>query len=152
MRFSVDAHAIGCRLTGNKVYVRSLLNAFAVVDEGSKFLAYVSSQDATRMLPRCIRTSRVARNPFARLGYDLARRVRRNRPDLLHVQYTAPLACPVPIVVSVHDVSFLEHPEYFTPARTIQLRVTVKRTVARARPGPHRERVLTEGPSPARTG
>jgi glycosyltransferase involved in cell wall biosynthesis len=36
------------------------------------------------------------------------------------------------VVASVHDVSFLEHPEYFTPARSLQLRFTVKRTVERA--------------------
>jgi glycosyltransferase involved in cell wall biosynthesis len=48
------------------------------------------------------------------------------------VQYTAPLACPAPIVVSVHDVSFLEHPGYFPAARALQLRLTVERTVARA--------------------
>jgi glycosyltransferase involved in cell wall biosynthesis len=58
--------------------------------------------------------------------------VRRDRPDLLHVQYTAPLACPVPVVVSVHDVSFLEHPEYFTRDRAWQLQFTVRRTVKRA--------------------
>ena len=28
MRFAVDAHAIGRHLTGNEVYVRSLLSAF----------------------------------------------------------------------------------------------------------------------------
>jgi glycosyltransferase involved in cell wall biosynthesis len=59
-------------------------------------------------------------------------RVRQDRPDLLHVQYTAPLACPVPVVVSVHDVSFLEHPEYFTRDRAWQLQFTVRRTVKRA--------------------
>jgi len=32
-------------------------------------------------------------------------------------------------VVSVHDVSFLEHPEYFTRGRARQLRWTVRRTV-----------------------
>ena len=58
--------------------------------------------------------------------------LRRDRPDLLHVQYTAPLACSVPIIVSVHDVSYLEHPEYFTRARAMQLRYTVKRTVRAA--------------------
>ena len=58
--------------------------------------------------------------------------VRRDRPDLLHVQYTAPLGCPVPVVVSVHDVSFLEHPEYFPPTRAWQLQWTVRRTVRRA--------------------
>ena len=33
MRFAVDAHAIGRHLTGNEVYVRSLLNAFAAQKE-----------------------------------------------------------------------------------------------------------------------
>jgi glycosyltransferase involved in cell wall biosynthesis len=36
------------------------------------------------------------------------------------------------VVVSVHDVSFIEHPEYFTPTRATQLRLTVHRTVSRA--------------------
>ena len=48
------------------------------------------------------------------------------------MQYTAPLACPVPVVVSVHDVSFLEHPEYFTRDRAWQLQWSVRRTVHRA--------------------
>jgi len=47
----------------------------------------------------------------------------------LHVQYTAPIVCSAPIVVTVHDVSFLEHPEYFTAFRALQLRWTVRRTV-----------------------
>jgi glycosyltransferase involved in cell wall biosynthesis len=74
----------------------------------------------------------VAANPFVRLGYDLASRIRQDRPDLLHVQYTAPIGCSVPVVATVHDVSYLEHPEYFTRDRALQLRVTVGRTVKRA--------------------
>ena len=74
----------------------------------------------------------VSPNPFIRLGFDLARNLRRDRPALLHVQYTAPLACSVPVVASVHDVSFLDHPEFFAPPRVAQLRYTVARTVRRA--------------------
>src|ERR1700687_5265417 len=132
MRFAVDAHAIGRHLTGNEVYVRSLLNAFAALDQDSEFVAYVSSDSAAKSIPSNIRTRRIAANPFMRLGLDLAMQVRRDRPDLLHVQYTAPLACPVPVVVSVHDVSFLEHPEYFTRDRAWQLQWSVRRTVRRA--------------------
>ena len=66
------------------------------------------------------------------MGYDLPRRVAEDRPNLLHVQYTAPLICSAPMVVSVHDVSFLEHPEYFTSFRALQLRLTVRRTVKAA--------------------
>ncbi len=50
-------------------------------------------------------------------------RLRYDQPDLLHVQYTGPLGCPVPLVVSVHDVSYLEHPQYFTQFRSTQLRM-----------------------------
>src|SRR5215468_6544099 len=129
MRFAVDAHAIGRHLTGNEVYVRSLLSALAGLNHGSEIVAYLSAESAAQYLPANIRTRRVATNPFVRLGFDLARLCREDRPDLLHVQYTAPLACPVPVVVSVHDVSFLEHPEYFTRDRAIQLQFTVRRTV-----------------------
>ncbi len=48
------------------------------------------------------------------------------------MQYTAPLDCPVPVVVSVHDVSFVDHPEYFQFLRARQLRWTVSRTVRMA--------------------
>ena len=132
MRFAVDAHAIGRHLTGNEVYVRSLLNALASQLQEDELVAYVSGDAAAQSLPRSIQTRRVATNPFLRLGFDLAMRCRQDRPDLLHVQYTAPLACPVPVVVSVHDVSFLEHPEYFTRDRAMQLQFTVRRTVYRA--------------------
>jgi glycosyltransferase involved in cell wall biosynthesis len=132
MRFAVDAHAIGRHLTGNEVYIRSLLDAFGAHEQDCEFIAYVSAEEAGRHLPRGIRARVVAANPFLRLGCDLSMKVRQDRPDLLHVQYTAPLACPAPIVVSVHDVSFLEHPEYFTRSRAAQLQYTVRRTVQRA--------------------
>jgi glycosyltransferase involved in cell wall biosynthesis len=132
MRIAVDAHAIGRHLTGNEVYIRSLLNAFAARNRDCEFMAYVSDEEARGRLHSRIRTRIVARNPFLRLGFDLGMKVREDRPHLLHVQYTAPLGCPVPVVVSVHDVSFLEHPEYFTRGRAWQLQWTVRRTVARA--------------------
>lgn len=132
MRFSVDAHAIGQHLTGNETYVRNLLQGFSSLDKESEFFAYVSRESALHEIPSRFSTHLVAENPFVRLGFDLPRRIRQDRPDLLHVQYTGPLFCRVPLVVSVHDVSFLKFPEYFTRSRAMQLRFTVKRTVKRA--------------------
>lgn len=132
MRFSVDAHAIGQHLTGNETYIRNLLNCFEVLDGEADFVAYISRDEAIADVPARFQKRRVAVNPFVRLGYDLPRRVAQDRPSLLHVQYTAPLTCAAPIVVSVHDVSFLEHPEYFTFFRATQLRLTVRRTVKAA--------------------
>jgi glycosyltransferase involved in cell wall biosynthesis len=132
MRFSVDAHAIGQHLAGNETYIRNLLNCFETLDRESDFITYISRDEAVADVPERFQKRRVSVNPFVRLGYDLPRRVAEDRPSLLHVQYTSPLACSAPIVVSVHDVSFLEHPEYFTFFRALQLRLTVRRTVKNA--------------------
>jgi glycosyltransferase involved in cell wall biosynthesis len=132
VRFAVDAHAIGRHLTGNEVYVRNLLNGLADVDRSVECIAYISAPEARSWVPERFPARCVSPNPFLRLGFDLARNLRRDRPALLHVQYTAPLGCRVPVVASVHDVSFLDHPEFFTTARAAQLRYTVARTVQRA--------------------
>lgn len=132
MRFSVDAHAVGCHLTGNEVYIRNLLREFARLDDDSEFITYISMEQAPGLLPGRFTKRWVSKNPFRRLGFDLISRVREDRPALLHVQYTAPLRCPTPIVASVHDVSYLEYPRYFTPFRAAQLRLTVRNTVRRA--------------------
>ena len=132
MRFAVDAHAIGRNLTGNEVYVRSLLRGFAELDRESDFYAYVSEPGAKRWIPERFHVRHVPSNPYLRLGWSISKHLRADKPDLLHVQYTAPLFPSVPTVVTVHDVSFIDHPEYFTATRRPQLRLTVARSVARA--------------------
>jgi len=132
MRFAIDAHAIGRHLTGNEVYVRSLLRSFAALDQESDFVTYFSADDARQWTDERFHARQVSQNPFIRLGVELAMKLRQDRPDLVHAQYTAPLACPVPVVVSVHDVSFLVHPEYFPKLRALQLRLTVARTIRSA--------------------
>src|ERR1700733_12225005 len=129
MRFAVDAHAIGRHLTGNEVYIRSLLRGFAEIDKQSEFVAYISEPGAEAFIPERFQLRRVSANPYFRLGWDMGSLIRADRPDLIHVQYTAPLFTGTPMVVTVHDVSFLEHPEYFTATRRSQLRLTVARTV-----------------------
>jgi glycosyltransferase involved in cell wall biosynthesis len=132
MRYAIDAHALGRHLTGNEVYVRNLLEQLAPLEVEGKFIAYTSVPGAERMLPAGVEQRYVSDNPFKRLGLDLARRVRLDKPSLLHVQYTAPLACGAPVVASVHDVSYLERPEFFKGWRRTQLRLTVERTVRHA--------------------
>lgn len=132
LRFAIDAHAIGQHKTGNEVYVRNLLRSFQGLDSHAEFLAYLAMPGADLEIPDGVIPRWVSRNPFVRLGWQMTSQVRRDTPALLHVQYTAPLACPVPVVVSVHDVSFLENPEFFHRARVAQLTRTVRATIARA--------------------
>lgn len=132
MRIAVDAHAIGRHLTGNEVYVRSLLREFAALDPEFDFVAYISENGAEKLIPKRFEKRHVASDPYLRLGWHLSHRLAAEPADLLHVQYTAPLFGKTPVVATVHDVSFIEHPEYFTAWRRLQLRMNVARTVALA--------------------
>jgi glycosyltransferase involved in cell wall biosynthesis len=132
MRIALDAHAVGRKQTGNETYIRNLLREFASRRFGHRFTAYVSSATAEQFVPPPIEARRVAENPWRRLGFDIPMAVRRDRPDVLHVQYTAPIHNASPFVTTVHDVSFLEHPEYFSHFRRTQLKYTVANTVGRA--------------------
>ena len=46
--------------------------------------------------------------------------------------YTGPLLCRVPIVVTIHDVSFAAHPEWFSRREGLRRRVLTKLTARRA--------------------
>ena len=46
--------------------------------------------------------------------HDFARALRIDQPDVLFAPgYTAPLGIPMPVVLTVHDISFESHPEWF---------------------------------------
>ncbi len=133
MRFSVDAHAIGQHLTGNETYIRNLLNCFDVLDREADFVAYISRQDAFDRGTRAI-SEEARRGESLSCGSVMI--CPGGSPKIGRICCTcntpARFVCAAPIVVSVHDVSFLEHPEYFTPFRALQLRLTVRRTVKSA--------------------
>jgi glycosyltransferase involved in cell wall biosynthesis len=46
--------------------------------------------------------------------------------------YTAPLISPVPVVVTIHDVSFSAHPEWFSWREGLRRRVVTRRSAHRA--------------------
>lgn len=132
LKIAVDAHAIGRRQTGNEVYVRSLLEHYSRLGPEADFVVYTSCEEGSAWTPRGFRRRRVSKNPFVRLGVELGRRIDEDRPDLIHVQYTAPLRCGAPIVVTIHDVSYLDRPDCLPRWRAEQFRLTVRRTVRRA--------------------
>jgi glycosyltransferase involved in cell wall biosynthesis len=55
--------------------------------------------------------------------WEFTRALGRDRPDVLFAPgYTAPLACPAPVALAVHDVSYFAHPEWFTAREGLRRR------------------------------
>lgn len=65
--------------------------------------------------------------------WEFARALGRDRPDVLFAPgYTAPLACPAPVALAVHDVSYFAHPEWFTAREGLRRRQITAWAVRRA--------------------
>jgi glycosyltransferase involved in cell wall biosynthesis len=65
--------------------------------------------------------------------FQLPRLLRAHGAEVLHATaYTAPLRCPVPVVLNVHDIIALEHPELCSRLNVWHMRLLLARSIRRA--------------------
>ena len=140
MHIGIDAHAIGAQQGGNETYIRGLIRALANIDDQNRYTIYLAEEAAAaewqdgfarlhtnfeiRLLPKP--------TPLVRVPVFLSYELRQHPVDVLHVQYTAPPFCPVPVVATIHDLAFEHMPETFTRRGSLQLKLTVRRTAQKA--------------------
>ena len=140
MRIGIDAHAIGARQGGNETYIRSLIKSLAEIDGDNLYTIYLANAGAAarwreeftnqhknfsvRLLP--------PPTPLVRVPVYLTYELLMRPVDVLHVQYTAPPFCRMPVVVTIHDLAFERMPETFTRRGSFQLKLTVRRTAKKA--------------------
>lgn len=136
MRIAIDTHAIGSALTGNERYIKNLAEQLVSLNSEDEYFFFFTNEDAKRQWENHasnLSTFLVSRNPWVRLGIELPRHLRRIRPSVFHYQYTGPLVQLSPEVVTIHDMSFERHPEFFDAAERLRLKLTVRRAVKAAR-------------------
>ena len=137
MYVGIDSHNAEREGEGNSTYGRGLIRALVAAGGDDRFVLFAGHPEhpfyrALSSRGRA-RTVRVAPATWwARLGWALGRAAARERVDVLHTQYAAPLGYRGPLVITVHDLGFLHVPESFPRALRLGLRVLVPRSMARA--------------------
>ena len=115
MRIGVDARELSGRATGVGRYLQCLLREWGLSAARHQWTLY--SPDGRLAVPPGL-DAEVAivpgkGNTWWEQG-ALARAVRQDQPDLFFAPgYTAPIRIDVPLVVTMHDVSFAAHPEWY---------------------------------------
>ncbi|MEP6740926.1 MAG: glycosyltransferase family 1 protein [bacterium] len=136
MRIAIDAHSVGTRLGGNESYATNLIAALAEIDSVNQYTIFVTRREAldrfSNRWPNFDVRTTLPHTPFIRIPLTLSAELRRNRVDVLHVQFTAPPFSPCPVVVSIHDLSFEHLPQTFKRRSRMQLRMTVRRSARSA--------------------
>jgi glycosyltransferase involved in cell wall biosynthesis len=140
MHIGIDAHAIGAQQAGNETYIGNLIKSLAEVDSDNRYTLYLANAEAaarwraefTRRYPNFEVRLLPPPTPLVRVPVALELELRLRPVDVLHVQFTAPLFCPVPVIATIHDLAFEHMPETFTRRGSLQLKFTVRRTAKRA--------------------
>jgi glycosyltransferase involved in cell wall biosynthesis len=135
MNILIDAHMVGEHETGNETYIANLLKGLRSIDHPHRIVVAAAHDEPLFEELRAdarFAIIPVSAAPVRRLLWDLPRAVRQNRIDLLHATYMAPPLCACPVVLSVHDVSFASHPEWFSGRDLAVLRLGVRSSIRRA--------------------
>lgn len=146
MRIAIDGRALTGRFTGDRTYWRNLLHALPDGGEDWEYLVYSRTPIPPEELPDNPRVrARLIAAASDRLWtlFALPMALRRDRADLVHVQYTTPPRglCPCPVVTTVHDISFRLYPQWFPRKDRMLLNLTVPLSMRRA------GRVITDSES-----
>jgi glycosyltransferase involved in cell wall biosynthesis len=138
LTIGVDARELLGDATGVGRYLGELLKRWVALPDAAerRFLLYTPEPlPFLATLPANARVKEVVAGSGTGTWWEqthLRRAVRADRPDVFFAPaYTAPLALGVPLVVTIHDVSFAAHPEWFTPREGARRRL-LTRQAARA--------------------
>lgn len=142
MQIAIDARELCGRPTGIGRYVSHLLAVWGDMPEARRhrFTLYAPEPvDVQTLAPEARTLDLVVRVITGHPGtvweqLRLASALRHDRPDVVFAPaYTSPLLCGIPTVLTVHDVSFEAHPEWYRWREGTRLRWLTRRTARRAR-------------------
>lgn len=135
MRIAIDAHMIGERETGNETYTLNLIRELVSLDEKNEYLLYTTHAEELQSRLPCEKAHIVTLWPAispVRISLAMPVMARKQGASLLHVSYIAPPYSPCPTVVTVHDLSYVLFPQFFSLRDRLLLSTLVPISLRRA--------------------
>jgi glycosyltransferase involved in cell wall biosynthesis len=136
MRIAIDAREITGRPTGVGRYLSQILAAWQELP-GAAAHEFILCAPEQVTLPGSgtLQVSSLSASGHGTTWeqFALPRLVRKAAADVLFAPaYTAPLWCRVPVVLTIHDVSFVSHPEWFSWREGLRRRLLTRMSAKRA--------------------
>ncbi|RYG39216.1 MAG: glycosyltransferase family 1 protein [Burkholderiales bacterium] len=112
----VDGHVLDGKPQGTCAYIAGLYGEIARQGCARVLMATAREESLARWFPDASAVEWVplrSSNKFARLGMEFDQLTARWRPDFAHFQYVTPFRKRSKWIVTVHDLLFLDAPQYF---------------------------------------
>jgi glycosyltransferase involved in cell wall biosynthesis len=136
MNFFIEGHVLDDLSQGSKTYLKGLYGAVFDLNHEDKF--FVATNNTSSFESEINPHSNVYQlqyshhNRFARLGWDIPQLIKENKIDWAHYQYISPIVKTTSEIVTIHDLLFLDYPEYFPLDYRLVKNYLFKRSARRA--------------------
>lgn len=116
LRIFVDGHVFDGAFQGTTTYLKGLYGEL-IKDKNLVFFIAASDTDHLQTIfgthDNVVYLRYAAHNKFVRLLFDIPRLLLRHKIDYAHFQYVVPPLKLCKYIITVHDVLFLDFPQYF---------------------------------------
>ena len=144
MRIGIDIRAVGYQRTGDETYTLQLIKSLEKIDSENQYFLYtdVSSEKEVKKVKQLLSLTNgnfriISVSPSQKMFwtmYSLPKQAKKDKLDILHVQYITPLFLSknIKLVTTIHDVSFTRFPEFINKKDLFLLRLFIKMSLKRA--------------------
>ncbi|QRX82861.1 glycosyltransferase family 1 protein [Glaciimonas sp. PAMC28666] len=131
-RVGIDFHVLDGKFQGSRTHVLELFSRVIAQSPDIDFYLFLDKPETLANWSsafsganvQCIKMPHA--NPVKRLYWQLPRLARQYRLDILHTQYVLPWPLRCLGMVTIHDVLFESHPEYFERIFVLRSRVLMR--------------------------
>lgn len=132
MKIGVDLHVVDGMFQGSRTHVLELFSRVAALCPEYEFFGLLDNVEAFKKnypafnIPNFKLVHMPHTGSIKRLMWQLPKLQRQLKLDLLHTQYIVPLPSLSHTMVTIHDVLFESHPEYFTVIFRLRSRILMR--------------------------
>jgi glycosyltransferase involved in cell wall biosynthesis len=138
-RIGVDFHVVNGKYQGSRTYLLELLSRIIVLCPDIDFYFFLEDTKVLFTISDAFKEKNVflikmpAKNPFFRLLFQLPYYQKKYDLALLHTQYIIPPLSYKNCIVTIHDILFETHPQYFTRSFILRSKILVRWAAVRSK-------------------
>lgn len=135
MKLLIDAHVLDGKYQGTRTYIEGIYKNMVRHKDTDFYFAAIDIGNLKRTFGTASNIHFVklkSRNKLKRLAVEIPMIIRKYGIDCAHFQYISPLVKTCKEIVTIHDLLFLDYPEYFSWTYRVKNKLLFKRSAKRA--------------------
>lgn len=135
MKILIDCHVFDGKFQGTRTYIEGLYSCLVKHEDIDFYFAASDMEGMKRVFGEAGNIHYIqlkSKSKFKRLALEIPQIIKKYGIDYAHFQYISPLVKRCKEIVTIHDLLFLDYPQYFPLSYRIKNKYLFKRSAKRA--------------------